>query len=151
MNETGDWCLNICVWISRDWLVSSGFVTIGSVGIFIQMRSTCLFHIQLCWNLSWNCSGPICSSKIPDSHLDFPWKFILFTTSPIWNILSHCFLSINILVSSTLVVTWPDKSGYIKSRWDLACWPICDSATLVFRKSDCMLVYKWWMWSVKIK
>ena len=114
--------LNVWLRFLRGWLDSSGPLTAGSIGIFTWIRSTCLFH----WRSSSNCTrkGQICSSKIPDSHFGFSWKFTTQTAYSMWNNISSRFLSVDLLVSSILVVTLADKSGYIRSTRDRGWRPI---------------------------
>ena len=84
----------------------------------------CLFHRQPPSNCTRKVGGPIWSSKITNSHFGLPWKFATLTDSPIWNILSRRFLSVDLLLSSIFVGTLTDKSRYTRSRQNQGCWPL---------------------------
>ena len=101
----------------------------------MRIWSTCLFHKRPSFNRTQNVSEPICSSKIPDSHLGLLWKFTTLTALPICNILSIRFLSVDLLVSSVFVVTLIDKSGYTRSSINSITgdWPVVDCGNIRYR------------------
>ena len=71
----------------------------------MRIWSTSLFHRWPSSNRTRKVSGPICSSKIPNSHFGLLGKFTTLTASPTWNILSRRFLYVDFLLSSIFVGT----------------------------------------------
>lgn len=123
--SAGDWTSEKSAILGDEtWVdMSAGLLRMGYISIIMQIWYTCFFHTWSSSSWTRKVNEPNCSSRTPDIHLDFPWKFTL-TVSPTWSILPQCFVFTIILALPTLVVAQSDKLEYSRSIWDLSCQPI---------------------------